>query len=341
MAQFDTLKTHRRIKYLDFCKGLAIYLVCCGHFVQNISQGDSYMDNPLWKFIYSFHMPLFMILCGYFCKSSMLLNFLEILKKKFIALILPTLSFFLLIDTSIDFMKKGFPFVFSMDYLESYVETFWFLKCLFFCYLIVYFFKHLFKNDVIASLSSILLVTIIPQFNILHISFMLPFFWIGYFLMKVQSNINTHIIAFFLISIISFLCLYAFWDTKYTIYVLPIFPSLTYSGFMNIIIAIYRFMIGCMGSFSIIFGANILFNKSDNRFTSIVVKLGTYTLGIYILQTYFLEKLLQGLHIYINNPYNSFLSLLFSAFEIIICICAVLFLRKNRVTKLLFLGESK
>ena len=47
---------------LDVAKGLCILLVVMGHILQrNTIEG---MDQPLFNFIYSFHMPAFMLLSG-------------------------------------------------------------------------------------------------------------------------------------------------------------------------------------------------------------------------------------------------------------------------------------
>lgn len=48
-----------RIQYIDRLKGLAIILVVMGHIF-----GFSQPDDPITKFIYTFHMPLFMFLSG-------------------------------------------------------------------------------------------------------------------------------------------------------------------------------------------------------------------------------------------------------------------------------------
>ena len=48
-----------RIPYLDFLKFFAIGSVLLGHSVEQLT-GNDYWDNPIWSFIYTYHMPLFM-----------------------------------------------------------------------------------------------------------------------------------------------------------------------------------------------------------------------------------------------------------------------------------------
>ncbi len=66
----------RRNPYPDILKGMAILLVILGHCIQ-FGSGSAYeagaffQSNPLFIWIYSFHMPLFMILAGYFTAGSL------------------------------------------------------------------------------------------------------------------------------------------------------------------------------------------------------------------------------------------------------------------------------
>lgn len=60
----------RRNGYIDFVKGVAILLVLVGHAIQYCYGAEYflqrvYFSNPIFKFIYSFHMPLFIAVSGY------------------------------------------------------------------------------------------------------------------------------------------------------------------------------------------------------------------------------------------------------------------------------------
>lgn len=58
-----------RIHWIDISKGIAIILVVIGHVISSYHQAGLYNDSHLFnfttQFIYSFHMPLFMIISGY------------------------------------------------------------------------------------------------------------------------------------------------------------------------------------------------------------------------------------------------------------------------------------
>lgn len=72
------MNNKERIEYIDIAKGITILLVIVGHTI----------NNPFLKqVIYTFHMPLFYILSGYFFKPKS--SNKEVLKKGFKKLIIP------------------------------------------------------------------------------------------------------------------------------------------------------------------------------------------------------------------------------------------------------------
>ena len=80
-----------RNKAFDMLKLFAIFLVVWGHCIQNLHTCDFY-EEPVYKIIYSFHMPLFMVISGYFSLSSMRATTGSFLKKKFNQLLLPSFT---------------------------------------------------------------------------------------------------------------------------------------------------------------------------------------------------------------------------------------------------------
>lgn len=61
-------KINRDIK-MDNYKGILIYLVVLGHLLFSHNYSNSSICLGIVKFIYSFHMPLFLIISGYFSKN--------------------------------------------------------------------------------------------------------------------------------------------------------------------------------------------------------------------------------------------------------------------------------
>lgn len=58
-----------RIAWIDNVKGIAILLVVLGHVIQFMYCPSNFDQNPVFRVIYSFHMPLFFILSGCVTKS--------------------------------------------------------------------------------------------------------------------------------------------------------------------------------------------------------------------------------------------------------------------------------
>lgn len=90
MGQVKRMK-HEREQCFDLAKGLAIWGVIVGHHVM-VYDGESLFYNFFW----SFHMPLFFIISGYFYKRE---DFQTLLIKGFKGLILPYVITILSVDS--------------------------------------------------------------------------------------------------------------------------------------------------------------------------------------------------------------------------------------------------
>ena len=59
-------------RYINAAKGIAIFLMLWGHCIQYCCVNSfDYFEDPVFKAIYSFHMPLFMLLSGYVFSFSL------------------------------------------------------------------------------------------------------------------------------------------------------------------------------------------------------------------------------------------------------------------------------
>ncbi len=123
-----SLENKERILYFDLAKYVAMCLVVIGH---------SYFLTLGWQsqlraVIYSFHMPLFFFISGYFAVRSFSRPFLSFIKQKTIQFILPTISCILV--SCILLYVWG-----NRDFLrDEIVGGVWFLKVLFVCYLLCF-----------------------------------------------------------------------------------------------------------------------------------------------------------------------------------------------------------
>ena len=76
----EELKNTDRIKWIDIVKGIAIILMLIGHMLES--------DSIIRMLIYSFHMPLFILINGYFIKNF---KIFDNIKKSMKSLLLPYL----------------------------------------------------------------------------------------------------------------------------------------------------------------------------------------------------------------------------------------------------------
>ncbi|WP_075428910.1 acyltransferase family protein [Selenomonas sp. GACV-9] len=96
------MEVKKRDAYLDIVKGIAIIAVVVGHCIQfgsgaEFMQGD-FFYNDVFRFIYSWHMPLFMLVSGYlFSFSVRRHDWRALIISRFKQLVLPMLSWAILI----------------------------------------------------------------------------------------------------------------------------------------------------------------------------------------------------------------------------------------------------
>jgi fucose 4-O-acetylase-like acetyltransferase len=91
----------KRIEYIDIARGIGIVLVVMAH------NDFGFISQYGYEVIYSFHMPLFFFLSGYFIKTD--IPFFEFFKKRFHSLLKPFLfTLFLIYFTSVSFEKMAF-----------------------------------------------------------------------------------------------------------------------------------------------------------------------------------------------------------------------------------------
>lgn len=136
----------KRIEYIDIARGIGILLVVMGH-------NDFALVSPFaYQVIYSFHMPLFFFLSGYFINTT--IGFWDFFKKRFNSLLKPFLfTLFLIYFGSLSFGKMGFEtailrIVKSLYGTGRYIDwvQLWFLPHLFVVSLYAFVFYALMKK---------------------------------------------------------------------------------------------------------------------------------------------------------------------------------------------------
>lgn len=135
-----------RILFADIARIYGVALVFYGHIIESYMKAGSPVAAVHYKFVYSFHMPLFFILSGYIAKEHLTnIEFSLYLKNKVASRLVPYLflSILLIIPT---FWTTGFTVGLELPTVEGYVKGIaatvlagfpyfniptWFLICLF------------------------------------------------------------------------------------------------------------------------------------------------------------------------------------------------------------------
>lgn len=331
-----------RIPYLDFLKFFAIGSVLLGHSVEQLT-GNDYWDNPIWSFIYTYHMPLFMLLCGYFFGSSLKLTFGELLKKKFVQLLLPSVTAFIIVWTAVSVMGHNpWPALFTPDWM-GFMNTVWFLKCVFLCYLVGFLSIRLFRNVWLAALVTVVLSGILPYGGVANFNFMLPMFWVGYACKLNQSLLDRHRKWFLGISLVAFGVMLPFWSGRLTVYMVPtqVLDWWTFTwDVQNLSVVLYRLAIGIAGSMSFFLLSPYVYRLIEGKGIATALNgIGRSTLGIYWLQTFLLEYLFNSLGFYVPMIWTFVLPPCLALVELVVCYRLVLLFKKNVYIRLFVLGE--
>lgn len=136
----------RRIEYLDIARGIGILLVVLGH--NDFESVSSFFHQV----IYSFHIPLFFFLSGYFINTS--IPFLEYFKRRFHSVLKPYLfTIFLIYFTSVSFEKMGFQTAIGRI-IKSLYGTGYYID-----WVALWFLPHLF----VVSLYAFLFITVVSN----------------------------------------------------------------------------------------------------------------------------------------------------------------------------------
>lgn len=297
---------------IDAVKGTTIILVVLGHCIQ-YGSGNHYLteqlffENSLFKFIYSFHMPLFMLISGYLfyfsvSKHSVMHN----VKTRITTLLVPilawaTLPAFIIVIHAIQ--KSNYSMLYIIKaFAGCFINNLWFLWAVFYCSMLVIVVKRFFKDCEYLYLIGFLLTFFVPDIlNSALYKFMYPFFILGYLFNKNHSVFseflkcrkNQILTAIFSGLIFAFLLL--FYQKNSFIYTSGYY--LFNNGFpvKQLGFDLYRMIIGIFGSVFVISSIKCSFVALPKFIENELAFTGKNTIGIYIISGYIISYILPRL----------------------------------------------
>lgn len=310
----------KRVLYIDNLKAFAILLVILGHVIQRTDV--DYDNNLVFRYIYSFHMPLFMFLSGFFVSEKKSIGNTVRLRAR--SLIIPFIVWggvtSLLVETSLVEIilhpDKGLWFLWDLFFINIFI-----LLCLKLAR-----FKCWNENFVIViGTISLFVIGIFVEDNLLNIRSMaklFPYYTLGYFVSKYNKRITD------ISNRLSFLLL-LIWSV--TAYFFKRNGNPTFDMRFPLIGDVYTYAVGIIG----VLGWYFLFKRIFDR-DYLWSSLGFKTLGIYAIHFNVLDMILL-LHINVEL-YSLYVFVLFVS---TLCLTLIIyyFLRLNRITSMFFLGR--
>lgn len=323
-----------RLYFIDNLKGILILLVILGHCVQmTVADFD---HHPLLRFIYSFHMPLFMAVSGYVSYKPELKW--DSVGKRFIQLMVPFFAW-LLIAT----LRAGDITHFFNGLIRPDVGL-WFLWVLFFISVLVVFAHKLSVRTKIgmgwyAGAFAVIIIGVVAAYKIkilgIHeTGWYLIFYCLGFFMRKFDKSGKSIPMSVAIACALVFACLVPFWMRKEP----PTFLHI--SSAMPAMAANYAYKLVVAGFAVIAFIA--LAKRYLNCNMPIIGRLGGVTLGIYAIHQPLLDILISGLAaigLEIGGSWAIIIGLFIVATLISYGIYSLL--NKTDITSTLFLGKRK
>ena len=336
----------KRNKFLDFAKGILILLVCIGHANQHVVHLDhDFWQDPLFKTIYMFHMPLFMAIAGYFSyqginnSSSMFLY----LKKRLISYLLPIFSWAVILQVAAFCFNHTQPNENVLFLIARSLPTLWFLWAILWSVILSAFANLFGKYRLLLFLIIFIFTLLLPDRSILLLfKYIFPFFVIGFYCNNIdfsQIQPSKRKIAILFLFIASSVCFF-FWEKKSYIYVTGM--RIFIENIQNII---FRWIAGVIVSAFFILLLYYIFSSCKGMLNRMFVVAGRNSIYIYILQVYLLDLIIKPL----TGLFPSRLGILFSDLTSVIvgfmltfiCLSIGFLLSINKYTALILFGKVK
>lgn len=339
---------------IDIAKGILIILVVLGHCFQLLGLDDNaHLDLLSHKFIYSFHMPAFMLISGYLFFLSNIKALHKVVISKIISIGIPFVSFSSLMyflgrckdvfleDNPLNFVSIVVDF---SDYLLT-SKVVWFLASLFINSIVVAILSRC-KVGYIGYIAIFIASFFIPADNA-YIApaylFMFPYFLAGYYLKKYNvslfSLVGKRTILFVLLCF-SIIGLYLYNRDTY-IYRTGMYV-LTDTPLYSLYTCFLRFALGF--SMSALFFTVVAYFVRYIRSTVIeksLTQIGMITLGIYGFQQILVGAIIRIIAIFdIHIPASTISVLLHCVIILLISVLLVKVCYRSKSLSFLLFGKT-
>lgn len=300
----------------DVLKGFGITLVVLGHCIQACyGEGVTFFDDGLYQFIYSFHMPLFMLISGYYAWNSVHRavtpqNRRKMIIKKSVYLITPNVGW-KLIEYLYLFGTGAYIYtgagVLLGELVFGILTNFWFLWAVFYSFLLVCLMHYQFRDSVWRYLLVFIAMFFTPDgLSLMACKYVLPYYLIGFYVNKhkeflidkaaVLGDVRRWKGAALLASGILFLVMVSFFNADSFVY-LTGYKLIGKDYGVQLWIDGYRFLVGLCGVvfWSLFWSVLLDLCRQWNIGFRLLAFLGRRGMGIYIVAGIPMRYLVFGL----------------------------------------------
>lgn len=318
---------NNRLLELDQAKGVAIFLVIYTHCIQYICRGDGF-NNIIYQGVYTFHMPLFMIISGYLFHSKMNVSIKGVIISQFKHLILPAVF----LGGIVTLLCGGNINIVTLARMPLIC---WFLGNLFATSIIYLIGNRLIKDIRITTVLLSISILFIPEsYGCYFLKFFIPFFGLGLCLKKhglLEIKIKRKV--FLVLALTSLLICALVWDKSYYVYITPPLANI-----YNIKVHVIRFLIGSLLSILIIIGFKQM--TLPERINKLLSNLSYNSMALYVCHYIFLTNITKY---YYLQGYKEYENDIISFVSAILITCLLIYLinkiRNNKTFSFIVTGK--
>lgn len=271
----------KRNLLIDAAKGMGILLVVFGHCLQTYT--PNFDDNILFRFIYSFHMPLFIFLSGCVAKYGDVRS----ITKNITRLVVPFVAWYL-IGYGLQYWQNPVKPEFG-EYILKLIKSpdygLWFLWIMFMCHCWFYIMSQAQRFAGVFAAAAVFFVLYYVPVNILGIYLLklhFAFFVMGFLAIKYKDYLIRWKYQGMIAASILFFVFFPYWyRTNSDLYLNsfnwlpdPLHKKLHYT------VSFYRYAVSTMGITVII--SLVYFMIKFRPIEWVLTRIGKYTLDIYV-----------------------------------------------------------
>lgn len=249
-TELQTGECFEKRRFINFLRGVAVFLMLWGHCIQYCCGGQiDHFQNWGFQFIYSFHMPLFMLISGYlFFASSQKRAAVELIEYKAKSLLYPLLMCAILnlfLTSGLKVLFKGASITLLLGGIRH--SSLWFLWSVLSCSIAVAIAVKTFQSKVLQGVLLILCVALVAVFPSWKMNiYMYPYFVIGYLYARNEEKLKRIADVLAVLCAAAFVVMLFFFEEKHFIYTSGLLGGDTLRESVGI--DLFRWAIGLCGS---------------------------------------------------------------------------------------------